>query len=128
MVGVGGAPFLLNCVVSCGDESGSRMKLFSRFGFADRSAFVRTQPRNTVRISEEPCLCLKTDGSWLILDSMMDVHKKFTEWVIERGVKVNGIRPHGFEGRGLGIMAEQDFEVRGTWFHAVLRSGIERSI
>ena len=46
----------------------------------------------------------------------MEIHEKFTEWVKERGVKINGIRPHRFEGRGLGIIAERDFEVRGTCF------------
>jgi hypothetical protein len=42
----------------------------------------------------------------------MDIHKRFMEWAIERGVKINGIRPHRFEGRGLGIIAERDLKVR----------------
>jgi hypothetical protein len=42
----------------------------------------------------------------------MDIHKKFMEWAIEKGVKINGIRPHRFEGRGLGIIAERDLKVR----------------
>ncbi len=44
----------------------------------------------------------------------MEIHEKFTEWAIEKGVKINGIRPHRFEGRGLGIIAERDFKVRRT--------------
>jgi hypothetical protein len=51
---------------------------------------------------------------------MMETHEEFTKWAIERGVKINGIKPHKFEGRGLGIIAETDFEVRGSLFHAVL--------
>jgi hypothetical protein len=43
----------------------------------------------------------------------MDIHEKFTDWAIEKGVKINGIRPHRFEGRGLGIIAEKDLKVRG---------------
>jgi hypothetical protein len=46
----------------------------------------------------------------------MEIHEKFTEWAIEKGVEINGIRPHRFEGRGLGIIAEKDFKVRGTFF------------
>lgn len=44
----------------------------------------------------------------------MEIHEKFTEWAKGRGVKINGIRPHKFEGRGLGIIAERDLKVRGT--------------
>jgi len=43
----------------------------------------------------------------------MEHHEKFTEWAIGKGVKINGIRPHRFEGRGLGIIAEKDLKVRG---------------
>jgi len=43
---------------------------------------------------------------------MMEIHEEFTKWAIERGVKINGIKPHRFEGRGLGIIAEKDFRVR----------------
>jgi hypothetical protein len=42
----------------------------------------------------------------------MEIHETFTEWAIEKGVKINGIRPHRFEGRGLGIIAEKDLKVR----------------
>jgi hypothetical protein len=47
---------------------------------------------------------------------VMEIHEKFTEWAIEKGVKINGIRPHRFDGRGLGIIAERDFKVRRTFF------------
>lgn len=47
---------------------------------------------------------------------MMEIHEKFTKWAIEKGVKINGIRPHRFEGRGIGIIAERDFKVRRTFF------------
>jgi hypothetical protein len=49
----------------------------------------------------------------------MEIHDKFTEWAIEKGVQINGIRPHRFEGRGLGIIAERDFKVRGRFFALV---------
>jgi hypothetical protein len=58
----------------------------------------------------------------------MDVHNKFTEWAIEKGVKINGIKPHRFEGRGLGIIAEKDLEVRRTWFHTVLLTAVQLSL
>jgi len=51
---------------------------------------------------------------------MMEIHEEFTKWATERGVTINGIRPHRFEGRGLGIIAEEGFEVRATWVHAAL--------
>jgi len=51
---------------------------------------------------------------------MMEIHEEFTKWAIERGVKINGIKPHRFEGRGLGIIAEKDFRVREAWFPTVL--------
>ena len=47
---------------------------------------------------------------------MMEIHEKFTEWATEKGVKINGIRPHRFDERGLGIIAERDFKVRRTFF------------
>jgi hypothetical protein len=42
----------------------------------------------------------------------MDIHENFTAWSIEEGVKINGIKPHRFPGRGLGIVAEKDLKVR----------------
>jgi len=41
----------------------------------------------------------------------MEIHEEFTRWAVEKGVKINGIKAHRFEGRGLGIIAEKDFEV-----------------
>ena len=46
----------------------------------------------------------------------MDIHEHFTEWATEKGVEINGIRPHRFEGRGLGIIAEKDLKVRAISF------------
>jgi hypothetical protein len=41
----------------------------------------------------------------------MDVHHKFTAWAVKQGADINGIAPHRFPGKGLGIIAEKDFEV-----------------
>ncbi|KAH7342382.1 hypothetical protein BKA65DRAFT_503985, partial [Rhexocercosporidium sp. MPI-PUGE-AT-0058] len=37
----------------------------------------------------------------------MEIHEAFTAWAFERGVKINAIAAHRFEGRGLGIIAEK---------------------
>jgi hypothetical protein len=44
----------------------------------------------------------------------MEIHEDFTKWAKARGVKINGISAHRFEGRGLGIRADRDLEVRGA--------------
>jgi hypothetical protein len=44
----------------------------------------------------------------------MDIHKEFTEWVVARGVKLNGIAAHRFPGRGLGIITEKELKVCRT--------------
>jgi hypothetical protein len=41
----------------------------------------------------------------------MDVHKKFTEWAVARGVKINGIAAQRFPDKGVGIIAEKELEV-----------------
>lgn len=41
----------------------------------------------------------------------MDAHEEFEKWAVERGVKINGIKAHKFEGRGLGIIATKKHEV-----------------
>jgi hypothetical protein len=41
----------------------------------------------------------------------MEIHEEFTEWAVTRGVKINGIKAHRFDGRGLGIIAKKDFKV-----------------
>ncbi len=43
----------------------------------------------------------------------MEIHEEFTKWALERGVKINCIAAHRFEGRGLGIIAEKEHEVCG---------------
>ncbi|KAL2075934.1 hypothetical protein VTL71DRAFT_877 [Oculimacula yallundae] len=40
----------------------------------------------------------------------MDIHEAFTDWAVGLGVKINGIKAHRFEGRGLGIIAEKKHE------------------
>ena len=42
----------------------------------------------------------------------MDNHIKFTEWAVTYGVTINGVAAHRFPGRGLGIIAEKNLEVR----------------
>jgi hypothetical protein len=39
-------------------------------------------------------------------------HEHFTRWAVERGVKINGIKPYRFKGKGLGIIAEKRLRVR----------------
>lgn len=47
----------------------------------------------------------------------MEDHEKFREWVTnERGVEINGITAHKFEGRGVGIIAEKRIEVGDILF------------
>ena len=47
----------------------------------------------------------------------MEDHEKFREWVtVEKGVKINGITAHKFEGRGVGIIAEKRLEVRDIFY------------
>lgn len=41
----------------------------------------------------------------------MEIHEAFTKWAVEKGVKINGLAAHKFEGRGLGIIAEKRHEV-----------------
>jgi hypothetical protein len=37
----------------------------------------------------------------------MDKHHDFTAWAVRNGLEINGIAPHKFPGRGLGIVAVQ---------------------
>ena len=42
-------------------------------------------------------------SKWTVPDQniyRMEIHETFTQWAIEKGVQINGIRPHRFEGRG----------------------------
>ena len=50
----------------------------------------------------------------------MEKHEDFTRWAVERGVKINGIKPYKFEGRGLGIIAEKRLGVCETLLCCVL--------
>lgn len=40
----------------------------------------------------------------------MDKHEEFRVWAEERGVKINGISAHKWDGRGVGIRAERDIK------------------
>ncbi|TAQ84510.1 hypothetical protein B7494_g7176 [Chlorociboria aeruginascens] len=48
----------------------------------------------------------------------MDIHKEFTTWALAQGVTLNGIAPHMFPGRGLGILAEKTLEAGEEILHA----------
>jgi len=50
-------------------------------------------------------------------------HDRFTQWAKERGVKINGVAPARFPGRGLGIAAKKDIKVQIALQHSV-RSGL----
>lgn len=48
------------------------------------------------------------------LVNTMTEHKDYrdlTEWSIARGLKFDGIAPHRFPGKGLGIVAQRSFRV-----------------
>ena len=40
-----------------------------------------------------------------------DKHELFTQWVLKKGVRVNGVLPAQTVGRGLGIIAQRKIEV-----------------
>jgi len=42
----------------------------------------------------------------------MEIHEAFAEWASERGIEINGIAAHTFEGRGVGIIAEKRHATR----------------
>ncbi|RDL36070.1 SET protein [Venustampulla echinocandica] len=44
----------------------------------------------------------------------MEAHRKFSEWAVSQGVEINGIAAHRFPGRGLGIIAQRNFEAGET--------------
>lgn len=48
---------------------------------------------------------------WTVHDPVnflrMEIHEAFAEWASERGIEINGIAAHTFEGRGVGIIAEK---------------------
>jgi hypothetical protein len=41
----------------------------------------------------------------------MEKHHDFTAWAVRNGLDINGIAPHRFPGRGLGIIAVKRHEV-----------------
>jgi hypothetical protein len=58
----------------------------------------------------------------------MEKHEAFTRWAVERGVKINGIKPYRFEGKGLGIIAEKRLGVRQMLLCCVLFCATPSSI
>ncbi|KAM3068160.1 hypothetical protein ACMFMG_011209 [Clarireedia jacksonii] len=40
----------------------------------------------------------------------MDVHEAFTQWAIDQGVIIKGVKPHYFPHKGMGLMAGTDLE------------------
>lgn len=47
----------------------------------------------------------------------MDAHRQFTQWVLTQNVEINGVAPHKFPGKGLGIVAENDLKVRQSFIY-----------
>ena len=43
--------------------------------------------------------------------SRYDKHELFTQWILKKGVRVNGVLPAQTVGRGLGIIAQRKIEV-----------------
>ncbi len=41
----------------------------------------------------------------------MEKHEEFKAWAVKKGVKINGVSAHKFEGRGLGIAAGKKLQV-----------------
>jgi hypothetical protein len=46
----------------------------------------------------------------------MEIHEEFTKWAVDRGVKINDVSAHRFNGRGLGIIADKKLEVCKTTY------------
>ncbi|RAL67807.1 hypothetical protein DID88_008534 [Monilinia fructigena] len=44
----------------------------------------------------------------------MQIHHEFTQWAVSQGVIINGIAPFRFPGKGLGLVANRDFEIGDT--------------
>ncbi|QSZ30824.1 hypothetical protein DSL72_000382 [Monilinia vaccinii-corymbosi] len=44
----------------------------------------------------------------------MQIHHEFTQWAINQSVIINGIAPFRFPGKGLGLVANKDFELGDT--------------
>jgi len=49
-----------------------------------------------------------------------DTHHEFEEWAVAQGMRPNGIATKNFPGRGLGIIAEKEFNVRKTNTYATI--------
>jgi hypothetical protein len=49
-------------------------------------------------------------------------HTAFMQWAIAQGVKVNGVEPAKIPGRGLGMIATRDIQVRILAIYAPFHS------
>lgn len=50
----------------------------------------------------------------------MELHRDSTKWALAHGVTLNGIAAHRFPGKGLGIIAEKDFDVCPITSHTAI--------
>lgn len=56
---------------------------------------------------------LQTDSSPSNSTKMdMQIHEEFTKWAVTQGVIINEVSPFRFPGKGLGLVANKDFEVQ----------------
>jgi hypothetical protein len=46
-------------------------------------------------------------------------HEQFVQWAISQGVIVDGVGPARFQGRGLGMIAMRDIQVRNRCRHGL---------
>lgn len=42
----------------------------------------------------------------------MQVHEEFTKWAVDHGAIIDGVSPFRFPGKGLGLVANKNFEVQ----------------
>lgn len=52
----------------------------------------------------------------------MEKHHEFTTWAVKDGLDINGIAPHRFPGRGLGIVAVERHEVSSYFYQLISAS------
>jgi hypothetical protein len=48
----------------------------------------------------------------MMTESPGEEHLLFTQWALSQGVKINGVAPAKYPGRGLGMIATKVIEVR----------------
>ncbi|KAI9645322.1 hypothetical protein NHQ30_006058 [Ciborinia camelliae] len=52
----------------------------------------------------------------------MRVHQEFTKWAATQGVIINGVFPFRFPEKGLGLIANKDFEIGDTLVHVPIKT------